>query len=431
MKKSLFTMNTTPQKASIDAYVQELEDSLDIILNLRPALLKSGIYQTLNQKVKLLLKNVALFSGVYLGKLYCLEVVGFLLREVLEVKFGMKVNDVDNILNQNIESSTTDMKQKQKTNKIKEKQQQEVIRAGLPNKFSSNSSSIFSYFLRYIPKKLILNLLDDLGLNQFYGKSLDILEKTLQTMKRKKTNYKDVLEKEQLIRDQIKQNLYDRKEGETFSPGGKGQNEPSSNRGNLELNDLTDEQMMEMFGESRDNSNNNSPAKSQNNSMSVIESVRFEDLDQQEQQINQSTNNQEFSGLDTLAGNSFKEFEVSKYMDTGYNGKFKRSDSKNLISSNGGNILNSSLMQQHMTSTNQIAQNEAMNQSQIFFQSFQGDPEASIGVDKRQSITRFEVAKKDSKPDQNKMEALVKTVQKNKIERKKTFADQKKTIVGR
>jgi hypothetical protein len=99
-------------------------------------------------------------------------------------------------------------------------------------------------------------------------------------MKRKKTNYKDVLEKEQLIRDQIKQNLYDRKEGETFSPGGKGQNELSSNRENLELHDLTDEQMMEIFGESRDNSNNNSPAKSQNNSMSVIESVRFEDLDQ-------------------------------------------------------------------------------------------------------------------------------------------------------
>jgi hypothetical protein len=45
--------------------------------------------------VKLLLKNLHQFNGVYLGKLYCLEVIGFLLREVLEVKFGMKIQDIE------------------------------------------------------------------------------------------------------------------------------------------------------------------------------------------------------------------------------------------------------------------------------------------------------------------------------------------------
>jgi hypothetical protein len=97
-KKKLFSLKSSPQQTEIDAYIHELEDTLDIILNLRPDLLRSGIYQTLNQKVKLLLRNLNQFNGVYLGKLYCLEVIGFLLREVLEVKFGMKVNDLQGIL---------------------------------------------------------------------------------------------------------------------------------------------------------------------------------------------------------------------------------------------------------------------------------------------------------------------------------------------
>ena len=135
IKKKLFQVYQTPLKTDIDAYVHELEDTIDIVLNLRPALLKSGIYQTLNQKVKLLISNLKLFSGVYLGKLYCLEVIEFLLREVLELKFGMKIDEVENAIKNEIGDESFGESPNRDT--VRQRKLQDIAKTGLPDEISS------------------------------------------------------------------------------------------------------------------------------------------------------------------------------------------------------------------------------------------------------------------------------------------------------
>lgn len=135
IKKKLFQVYQTPLKTDIDAYVHELEDTIDIVLNLRPALLKSGIYQTLNQKVKLLISNLKLFSGVYLGKLYCLEVIEFLLREVLELKFGMKIDEVENAVKNEIGDESFGESPNRDT--VRQRKLQDIAKTGLPDEISS------------------------------------------------------------------------------------------------------------------------------------------------------------------------------------------------------------------------------------------------------------------------------------------------------
>lgn len=137
IKKKLFSTYQTPLKTDLDAYVHELEDTIDIVLNLRPALLKSGIYQTLNQKVKLLISNLQLFSGVYLGKLYCLEVIEFLLREVLELKFGMKIDEVDNAVKNEMNDDSFDETPNRDT--LRHRKLQDIAKTGLPNEISCES----------------------------------------------------------------------------------------------------------------------------------------------------------------------------------------------------------------------------------------------------------------------------------------------------
>ena len=71
-------------------YLGEIEETLDIILNLKPEIVKGKMLQTLNQKVKTLIQNIDAFKDVYLGKLYCPEIIIFILKEYLEQKHGVE-----------------------------------------------------------------------------------------------------------------------------------------------------------------------------------------------------------------------------------------------------------------------------------------------------------------------------------------------------
>lgn len=93
LKKKLLLGKGDIDKTEFDLYSTEIEDTLDIILNLKPELLKSGIYQTFNQKIKLLIKNVNEFKGVYLGKLYCPEIISFILKEYLFINHGLRLKE--------------------------------------------------------------------------------------------------------------------------------------------------------------------------------------------------------------------------------------------------------------------------------------------------------------------------------------------------
>lgn len=95
-KKKIFFNKADISKTEQDLYITEIEDTLDIILNLKPELLKSGIYQTFNQKVLLLLKNIKEFRSVYLGKLYCPEIIVFILKEYLQLQHGLHIKEREN-----------------------------------------------------------------------------------------------------------------------------------------------------------------------------------------------------------------------------------------------------------------------------------------------------------------------------------------------
>lgn len=235
-KKKLFSQKGNPKKTDIDAYIHELEDTLDIILNLRPDLLRSGIYQTLNQKVKLLLNNLHQFKGVYLGKLYCLEMIGFLLREVLEVKFGMNMNDLKNLTPDDVDGFK-DLVKRRKI-RMKKKNFQQVVRGGLNEGIKSKVFREFKNEIKNLP------LLEQRKGHQYYNNSLTLLEKTLQAMKSQKRFQRQELEEQKRIRAEIVKKFHQMKEVREVK---KPENVSESQK-------LPSEQLLDMFGESGPNS---------------------------------------------------------------------------------------------------------------------------------------------------------------------------------
>lgn len=79
-------------------YMSQMEETINIILNMKPEILRTGIYQTINHKVGLLMKTVDHFQGLYVGKYYILEVILFLLKEYLYCKWGLPDDDDNNTL---------------------------------------------------------------------------------------------------------------------------------------------------------------------------------------------------------------------------------------------------------------------------------------------------------------------------------------------
>lgn len=76
----------------------------------------------------------------------------------------------------------------------------------------------------------------------FYGSSLNILERTLQTIQRKKKFMLDEQDSDQKVREQIQQNFLSMKEGDFKMPKGKNDIQSRMNK----------DQIMEEFGESDD-----------------------------------------------------------------------------------------------------------------------------------------------------------------------------------
>jgi hypothetical protein len=91
-KKKMVELGDRVQKTDIENYKHEIEDVLDIVLNLQPELLRSGVYQSLEQKIKLLTENIAKFKQIYLGKLYCPEIISFILKEYLQLTHKVNIS---------------------------------------------------------------------------------------------------------------------------------------------------------------------------------------------------------------------------------------------------------------------------------------------------------------------------------------------------
>jgi hypothetical protein len=68
-----------------------IEEVIDMIIHLRPDIKQTGIYQTFNQKLKLMITSLPYFKKLYIGRYYCPELIYVLLKEVIYIKFGIVV----------------------------------------------------------------------------------------------------------------------------------------------------------------------------------------------------------------------------------------------------------------------------------------------------------------------------------------------------
>ena len=93
----------------IDNYKNYLEEAMDIILNMKPELLKTGIYQTFNHKLTLMVQNIEAYKGLYVGKHYILEIILFLLKEFLFCWYG--VNNIEDEKDSNIDKNEKNEKE--------------------------------------------------------------------------------------------------------------------------------------------------------------------------------------------------------------------------------------------------------------------------------------------------------------------------------
>ena len=82
-------------------YAVVIESLTDIVLTINQKDIDRALNQSLPLKIRFLISNVKDFRGMYIGNHYCPDVVAFLLREFLFIKFGkvynapLKIDDED------------------------------------------------------------------------------------------------------------------------------------------------------------------------------------------------------------------------------------------------------------------------------------------------------------------------------------------------
>lgn len=80
------------ESSEMKQYATVIESLTDIVLTINQKDIDRALNQTLPLKIRFLITNIKEFKGMYIGNHYCPEIIAFLLREFLFIKFAKVYN---------------------------------------------------------------------------------------------------------------------------------------------------------------------------------------------------------------------------------------------------------------------------------------------------------------------------------------------------